>query len=184
MEAVLFLTDGFEEIEAITTLDILRRGGVDVASVSLTGGEDVTGSHGITVEADMMFDEIRGFMGNDTSDAMLILPGGPGVVDYAKHKPLMELLRRHNAANGRIAAICAAPVVLGELGILHDKTAVCYPALEGKLRAARLGETPTVTEGNITTSKAAGTTMHFALELVRILKGEEEATKVAASMLA
>jgi len=177
-EALLFLIDGFEEIEAITTLDVLRRGGVYAASVSLTGKRYVTGSHGITVLTDLIFDELK-----DVSHTMLILPGGPGVTGLFKHEILLELLRLHNSDGGKIAAICAAPTVLGELGILKDKTAVCYPAVEANLKAKKIGDTSTVTDGNITTSKSAGTTIDFALELVRIIKGTPEAAEVAAGML-
>jgi 4-methyl-5(b-hydroxyethyl)-thiazole monophosphate biosynthesis len=177
-EAILFLVNGFEEIEAITTLDILRRGDVNAISVSLTGRHEVTGSHEITVKADMIFDELR-----DPSGAMLILPGGPGRALLEKHELLLELLKMHYADGGHIAAICGAPSILGKLGLLHNKTAVCYPGLENTLNAAKTGQCSTVTDGNITTSKAAGTTIDFALELLRIIKGDLTAAKVADEIL-
>ncbi|MCL1883387.1 MAG: DJ-1/PfpI family protein [Defluviitaleaceae bacterium] len=177
-EAILFLTDGFEEIEAITTLDILRRGGVSAISVSLTGNREVTGSHEIIVKADMLFNEL-----NDTKGAMLILPGGPGVSNMHKHELLLELLRIHNAEGGRIAAICAAPTVLGKLGVLLDKTAVCYPTLTEKLNSAKVGQVSTITDGNITTSKGPASSTDFALEILRIIKGDTDAAKVAEAML-
>lgn len=178
-KAILFLTDGFEEIEALATLNILRRGGVNVVSVSLTGKREVTGSHEITVMADLIFDQL-----DDPAGAMLILPGGSGTANYKKHELLLKLLRMHNSNGRHIAAICAAPTVLGMLGFLSDKTAVCYPALESQLFSAKLGQCSTITDENITTSKAAGTTFEFALELLRIIKGEREAAKVAEEILA
>lgn len=178
-EAIIFLIDGFEEIEAITTLDILRRAEVSAVSVSLTGRRDITGAHGIIVQADLLFDELH-----STKNTMLILPGGgPGTAALHKHEILHELLRLHHHDGEKIAAICAAPTILGELGILSDKTAVCYPSVKDNLKAARHGETSTITDGNITTSKSAGTTPDFALELVRIIKGDQEAAKVAEGML-
>lgn len=177
-EAILFLPDGFEEIEAIATLDILRRGGVNVVSVSLTGEKIVMGSRKIPVVADMVFDAME-----YTSCAMLILPGGPGTPNYKKHERLIEVLKIHNSQGGRIAAICAAPTVLGELGFLSDKTAVCYPGMEAQLKAEKIGQSVTVTDGSITTSKSAGTTFSFALELLRILKGDQEVANVAESNL-
>ncbi|MCL1864118.1 MAG: DJ-1/PfpI family protein [Defluviitaleaceae bacterium] len=177
-EAILFLVDGFEEIEAVAVLDILRRGGVKTASVSLTGKHDVIGSHLILVKADMILDELQ-----DNHGAMLILPGGPGTSKLKKHELLLEMLRNHYAHGGKFAAICAAPTVFGELGFLKDKTAVCYPTMEGRLQAAHIGITTTVTDENITTSKGPGTSIEFALELVRIIKGGSEAAKVADGML-
>jgi 4-methyl-5(b-hydroxyethyl)-thiazole monophosphate biosynthesis len=136
------------------------------------------GSHYITVKADMIFDQLK-----DTHGAMLILPGGPGVANLKEHELLLELLRLHYNDGGKIAAICSAPTVLGMLGFLADKTAVCFPSVEGQLEAANIGETSTVTFGEITTSKGPATTIEFAMELVRILKGGSEAAKVADAML-
>jgi len=178
-EAIIFLIEGFEEIEAITTLDILRRGGVNAVSVSLTGEHVVKGSRNISVTADLIFDEL-----DDPSYAMLILPGGPGTANYKNHELLLELLRIHNSKGYRIAAICAAPTIFGMLGFLSDKTAVCYPSLESQLNAAKISQAPTFTDGNITTSKGPATSIGFALELVRIIKGEPEAAGVAEAILA
>lgn len=177
-EAILFLTDGFEEIEAIATLDVLRRGGVNAVSVSVTGKHEVTGRCGIKVVADLIFDQM-----DDPAGAMLILPGGPGTENFKTHELLLELLRMHNADGGKIAAICAAPTVLGMLGLLSGKTAVCYPAMENQLFAAKIGQTSTVTDGNITTSKGPATSVDFALELLRIIKGDSKAAMVAEGML-
>jgi len=172
-EAALFLMDGFEEIEAVTPLDILRRSGIDVVSVSLTDELEVVGAHGICIEADLMFDELK-----NVENTTLILPGGPGVVNYKGHEGLHEMLIKHNNRGGRIAAICAAPTVLGSLGILKDKRAVCHPSKENELNAKEIVWQSVVTDGNITTSLAAGTSMAFAVELVKLLKGEAAADEV------
>jgi len=177
-EAIIFLTTDFEEIEAITTLDILRRGGVNTASVSLTGEYVVKGSHDISVTADFLFEEIQ-----DCSGAMLILPGGPGTANYKNHEPLLELLKKHNANGNKLAAICAAPTIFGMLGFLSEKTAVCYPSKEEQLHAAKISQAAVITDGNITTSKGAATSADFALELVRIIKGDPKAASVASAML-
>jgi 4-methyl-5(b-hydroxyethyl)-thiazole monophosphate biosynthesis len=177
-EAVIFLTDGFEEIEAVATIDILRRGAVKTASVSLTGKKEVLGSRGVVVRADLILDGLH-----DLSGAVLILPGGPGVANLKKHELLLELLRIHNNEGGKIAAICAAPTILGMLGFLSDKTAVCYPSMENQLNAAEISSATTVTDKNITTSKGPATSIEFALEILRIIKGDLEAAKVAEGML-
>jgi len=173
MEARVFLTNGFEEIEAITVIDILRRGGVKTASVSLTGKHNVTGSRDITVKADMLFD------GAYFDEKMImILPGGPGTANYKTHNGLLLLLRVHHSKGGKIGAICAAPTVLGMLGILADKLAVCYPTCEGELGAAKIAPATTITDGNITTSKSPASSTEFALELLRVIKGSEIANSV------
>ena len=177
-EAFIFLTDGFEEIEAITVLDILRRGGVKIASVSITASRNVTGSHEICVQADLLFENLSG-----TDGAMLILPGGPGTANYKKHEPLLDLLRRHNENGGKFAAICAAPTVLGMLGILADRVAVCYPALRDDLGAAHFGQASTITDANVTTSKGPATSIDFALEILRIIKDDRKAADIAEAML-
>ena len=177
-EAIVFLTDGFEEIEAIATLDILRRGGVNAASVSLTGEKIVTGARGIAITADLIFDDLT------TVDfAMLILPGGPGTQNYKKHEILLELLRIHHSKGYPLAAICAAPTIFGMLGLLKDKAAVCYPTLESELGAREISPLTTITDGNITTSRSPGTSIEFALEIVRTIKGSPEAAKVAEGLL-
>lgn len=177
-EAVVFLIEGFEEIEAITTIDILRRAGIKTASVSLTGKYEVFGSRSITVMADKIFDDLK-----DVKGTMLILPGGPGTANYKKHEILLELLKMHNNNGEHIAAICAAPTILGMLGLLKDKTAVCYPSLEAELNAKEIGMASVVTDGNITTSRGPATSTDFALEIVRIIKGLESAGAVAEALL-
>jgi 4-methyl-5(b-hydroxyethyl)-thiazole monophosphate biosynthesis len=176
-EAIVFLTEGFEEIEAVAVIDILRRGEVKTASVSLTGKIEVKGSHDITIKADMLFEDL-----DITADATLILAGGPGTANYKSHTGLLELLKRHDSQGGKTAAICAAPTVLGMLGLLADKTAVCYPTLESQLGAAKIGKGTTVTDGNITTSKCPASSIEFGLEVLRTIKGGPKAAKIAEGM--
>jgi len=191
MEKVfIFLTTGFEEIEALATIDILRRGGVNIQSVSLTGDRTVTGSRQIPVIADCLFEEV------DYADAqMLILPGGPGTSKMNEHEGLKQeiLVFAHQgkllaaicaAHQGKLlAAICAAPMVFGSLGLLHNKKATCYPGYEKYLTGAHITGTPVVVDGNITTGRAAGYTFDFALELLSQLKGKEVAEEVAGKIL-
>ena len=179
-KALIFLTEGFEETEALTTVDLLRRGGVDVTMVSL--GEDilVTGSRNITVTADCLFGTIRNPMKYD----MLILPGGPGHSHYMKHEELRALLQSYNQYKKHLAAICAAPVILAQLGLLEGKKAVCYPGMEAGLAGAVYTDAPVIADGNITTAKGAGASVHFALELIKILQGVDKRNQVAENFIA
>ena len=167
----VFLAEGFEEIEALTVVDILRRDNILTETVSITKSKEVTGSHMITVKADRTIDEI------DTKDAaMLILPGGmPGTVNLKDCDKLVNMLKEFNNTNRHIAAICAAPTVFGELGFLEGKTATCYPGMEKQLLGAKLSTNEVVTDGNITTSRGMGTAIAFALEIIKIIDSETEA---------
>ena len=167
----VFLADGFEEIEALTVVDILRRDNILTETVSITDNKQVTGAHMITVIADRTISEIK------TSEAaLLVLPGGmPGTLNLKECAKLTEMLTEFNSTNRRIAAICAAPTVLGELGMLEGKKAVCYPGMEDKLKGAIVSADEVVTDGNITTSRGMGTAIPFALELIRIFDSETEA---------
>jgi len=175
-KVALFLTDGFEETEALSTVDILRRGEVDVTTVALTDRGMVKGKHGIQVWADTLFVDLQG----DAYD-MLVIPGG--TLEYTKHEGLLDLVRRYDKEKKYLAAICASPAVFGAAGILHGRRAVCYPGLESHLTGAIIGENIVETDGHITTSKGPATTMFFALALVEILKGSEISQKVAEAFL-
>jgi len=172
----IFLETGFEEIEALATIDILRRGGVSIRSVSLTGEKVVTGGHQISVLADDLFEEI-----NFSEAQMLILPGG--TVKINEHAGLKQAVRAFAQQGKLIAAICAAPMVLGELGLLNNKEATCYPGFEKYLVGSRLSKATVVTDGNITTGMAAGYTIEFALELLSRLKGKEVANDIKHQIL-
>jgi len=172
---LIFLTTGFEEIEALATIDILRRGGVNIQSVSLTGGRTVAGKHDISVVADCLFEEV-GF-----ADAeMLILPGG--TVKINEHEGLKREILAFAAQGKPLAAICAAPMVFGGLGLLQNKKATCYAGFEKYLTGALIDDAPVVVDGNITTGRAAACTFDFALELLSQLKGKEVAEDVARKM--
>ena len=139
----IFLADGFEEIEALAPVDILRRAEVDVKMVSINDKLEVTGSHGIAVHADVLLKEV-----SEKAD-MLILPGGmPGTLNLQKCQPLCDMLKK---ADGYVAAICAAPSVLGGLGLLKGKKATCYPGFEDKLEGAECVCDPVVVSGKTIT---------------------------------
>jgi len=167
----IFLADGFEETEAITTVDILRRGRVSVTMVSISDSLHVRGRNHIEVAADVMWKEADSEI--ESAD-MLILPGGqPGVTYLARHKGLKKALEKAAKDGKKLAAICAGPVVLGQLGLLEGKEATCYPGLESDLTGAKLNpEDEVVTDGNVTTSRGVGTACAFALKLVEILEGK------------
>lgn len=166
----LFLDHGFEEIEAITTIDLLRRAGVELTTISMTGTLTVNGAHKITVLADALFED------TDFSDAnMLILPGG-GIM-LGEHDNLCQLLLKHNDENKLIAAICAAPSVLGKLGILDGKQATCYPGFETYLAESYVGGL-VVESKNIITAKGPGLTADFAFCIIERLCGQEVADDV------
>lgn len=176
----LFLADGFEEIEAISVVDILRRAGMQIETVSVTESLQVTGSHNVMVTADLLFAD------TDFSDALwLILPGGmPGATNLSKHSQLTRLLTYHNNANGKIAAICASPaVVLAPLGILDGKNAICYPGFEKMMTNVKLDYKPVVTDGTLITANGPAAAMQFALSIVANTLGDDKAREIAEGLL-
>ena len=175
----IFLAEGFEDVEALTTVDLLRRAGVDIQTVSITDDRTVTTSHGVTLCTDLTFAEM-----NAQEADMLILPGGmPGTKYLGNCEPLTKLLKDFCAAGGRIAAICAAPTVFGKLGLLREKKATCYPGMEDQLNCGEWLQDSVVTDGNITTSRGVGTAIPFALELITLLVSKEKAEQIAASIV-
>lgn len=175
----VFLAEGFEEIEALTPVDVLRRAGLDVRTVSVGVDRSVRGAHGITVEADILFGE------TDYSDAsMLILPGGmPGTTHLREFEPLCRLLVSAHERGVQLAAICAAPMVLGELGLLRGREAICYPGFEDRLIGAELSDKKVVVDGDILTAAGMGVALDFALEAVRMHLGGGIASRIAASVI-
>lgn len=174
----LFLAEGFEEIEALTVVDLLRRAELEVQTVSIKTDRLVTGAHKIPVVADLMFDEITA----DNIEA-LILPGGtPGTTNLGKHKGLQTLLQKQHEAKGFIGAICAAPSILGDLGILEGRQAVCYPGFESRLKGATIADDKVVRDGHVVTSKAAGTAIDFSLKLIKHLKSKEDSLNIKRSI--
>ena len=182
-KAYIFLATGFEEIEAVSVIDVLRRAGVGIVAVAIPEEPDecwVEGAHGISMFGDNVFEE------TDFSDGdMLILPGGqPGTNNLNAHKKLKKLIQTYYFQKKHIAAICAAPSILGEMGLLNGKRAVCYPGYENHLIGAEIAENErVVVADNIITSKGPGTAIEFALKLVEILAGQEMAEKLRNGMI-
>ncbi len=175
----LFLANGFEEVEALTPLDYLRRcEDVKVKSVSIEG-RLVTGAHKITVMADLLLDEV------DLEEAeMIILPGGmPGTLHLEQCERLQKIIDQCAAKNIFIGAICAAPSILGHKGLLEGKTATCYIGFDTQLSGAKYTGAPVERDGNIITARGAGVANQFAFELIKALRGEEKANAVQAAVL-
>jgi len=170
----VFLADGFEEIEGLTVVDILRRAGVDTQMVSITEKRMVTGSHAISVQADICLREA-----DFSATELLVLPGGmPGTLHLGECQMLTELLVQFSESGKKVAAICAAPSVLGDLGILKGKKAVCYPGFEKRLSGAEVVYDKVAEDGNVTTSRGMGTAIPFALSLVSQLVSEKKAQEL------
>ncbi|MDK2799372.1 MAG: protein deglycase [Clostridiales bacterium] len=173
----IFLADGFEEIEAITVIDVLRRAGIELKTVSIQN-EMVTGAHHIPVKADCFIDSIKA----ENMD-MLILPGGmPGTTNLEQNEKVQELLKYAVDHNKWIAAICAAPMILGNKGYLKNVQSICYPGFEKYLKGAVIQDNRVNVSGKFITSKGPGTAAEFAFAIVSILKGEELANKLQQTM--
>lgn len=158
----IFLASGFEIVEALAVVDMLRRANLPITTVSMNGIWDVESSHRITVKADALFEELS------YSDAeFLILPGGmPGTKNLRNHDELCNLLKEHAAAGKNLAAICAAPSVLGELGLLEGYDACCYPGFEDKLSGANVKQDSVVVSKNIITARGMGCAVDFGAAIV------------------
>ena len=178
----VLLADGFEEIEALTPIDTLRRAGCEVVSVGITG-KTATGSHGISVICDAGPDEAEKIL-NDNKIEMLILPGGmPGTKNLDGSELTDLFINSVSESGGYLAAICAAPMVIGKRGFLESKKGTCYPGFEKYLHGAAVSEERVVLDGNVITSRGPGTALEFSLELLRILKGNDVCGEVRAAML-
>lgn len=178
-KVLLFLADGFEEIEALDTVDVLRRAGVQVTTVSINPTEMVIGAHSIPVVADVLFADCT------LAEAdMLVLPGGmPGAANLDAHEGLRAAISAHAEAGKWLASICAAPMVYGHMGLLNGKKATCYPGYEGELAGATYTATPVEKDGNIITGKGPAVVLPFAYALAEVLVGEEVVAQVKAGML-
>lgn len=178
-KAFVFLATGFEETEATGTIDILRRGGIETTVVSITGNRQVAGAHGLQLVADKLFAEA------DFAEAdALILPGGmPGSSNLDACAPLKGLLTKHYNEGKLVAAICAAPLVLGGLGFLQGRRATCYPGFEPQLTGATITGEHAVIDGNVLTGKGPGLVFDFALAIVKVLQGKPIAEEVAGGLL-
>ena len=175
MVNVLF-ANGFEEVEAFTVVDMLRRAGITVKMISINEDLFVTGSHNITVKCDELLETA------EILDAV-VLPGGiPGVPNLEKNIKAVELVKKHYYNDKLVAAICAAPTLLGRTGILSDKKAVCYPDLMDTLVCKEKVNQKVVEDGNVITSQSAGTAMEFAFAIIKYLKDENIAENVKKSI--
>ena len=175
----VFLAEGFEEIEGLTVVDLLRRAKIDTEMVSVMEGRQITGSHGIKVTADSMFADV------DFADAdVLVLPGGmPGTLNLEANELLMSQVDAFYAQGKLLAAICAAPQVFGAQGVLEGKKATIYPSMEGCLKGAEPQDEIVVVDVKIITSMGPATAMPFALKLIEVLKGAEASEAVASGLL-
>ena len=164
----IFLSDGCEEIEALTVVDTLRRTGLDITMISINESTSVTGSHGIPFIADTTFENVN----FDEYDA-IVLPGGmPGTIHLGEHEGVVSIVKDFFAKGNLVCAICAAPSVLGAAGILQGRHATCHPGFEEKLTGAITSTDPVVTHGNVITSRGMGTSIDFALAIVKYLKND------------
>ena len=179
MAIAVFFAEGFEEIEALTVVDLTRRAGIETKMISVTGERRVTGSHGIEVTMDGVLEET-----DFQQLEMLVLPGGmPGTLNLKACEPLMEQIRAFEEQGKYIAAICAAPTVFGALGLLKERKACCYPGMEEQLQAAKVAEDACVVSDKVITSRGMGTAMDFGLKIVEILKSNKEARDLSRAVV-
>ena len=174
-----FLAQGFEEAEAVVPIDMARRAGIEVDTVSIDGGYEVTGSHGITVKADKLMKDI-----DSASYDMLMLPGGmPGTVNLENCTELAEMLKEAHKAGKYLAAICAAPRILGDLGLLEGERATVYPGNEEHLKGAEYdAEAAAVTSGRVITARGMGCAVEFGGEIVSALTDSDTAEGILKSI--
>lgn len=179
VKGYVFFAEGFEEVEALTVVDLMRRAEIKVDMVSITGERTVTGAHGIAVKMDALLEEIA----IEEAEA-LILPGGmPGTRNLQKCEPLVSSLVAANKEGKLICAICAAPLVLGQNQILAEKKACCYPGFEEELLQADVSYEPVCHDGNVITSRGMGTAIAFASEIIATLMDAEKAKAIEKGIL-
>ncbi len=175
-KALVILAEGFEEMEAIGPIDLMRRAGVEVTIASQTGNLQVTGRGKIILQADCALEEV---IENDYD--LIVLPGGPGHTRLRLDRKVIERLRRQEASGRLIGAICAAPAVLFEAGLLEDRSYTAHFSVENELTRMQTDK-PVVTDNRVVTSRGAGTATEFALELVKLLKSPKKAEEIARSI--
>lgn len=175
----VFMADGCEEIEALTVVDIARRAGIEVAMISISGEKQVKGAHGINFHADIPAE----YMDFDMLDG-IVLPGGmPGTLNLGANKYVLQTIIDFACKGKLVSAICAAPSVLGEAGLLKGKKATSYPGFEEKLVGADLCTEPVVVDGNIITSRGMGTAIPFALAIVEYMLDVTTANELSKSII-
>jgi len=175
--ALIILTDGVEEVEAITVIDLLRRAEIDVTTASIAE-DKVTGSHNITFFADAKIDDVK-----NTDFDIVILPGGPGTKHLRESEAVLDIVKRQNENGKYVAAICAAPTVLNKAGIMTGKSMTSHPSEEQTFVNSNYFYKNVVVDGNIITSRAAGTALDFSIKLIEILVGKNKAAEVAGKIL-
>ena len=175
----IFFAEGYEEIEALTVVDMCRRAGIQIDMVSVTDAEYVTGAHGISVRMD------KGLKEYDFADVdMIVLPGGwPGTPNLEEATKLMYNVDAFAKDGKYVAAICAAPSILGHLGLLNGKTACCYPGFEEELTGATVTYNPCEVDGNIITARGMGCAIAFSKEIIRVFMGDEKAEEVVEKII-
>jgi 4-methyl-5(b-hydroxyethyl)-thiazole monophosphate biosynthesis len=179
MKVLVFLADGFEEIEGLTVVDLLRRAKIDTTTVSIMDQKQIMGAHEIPVIADVMFDEIK----EEKAD-MVVLPGGmPGTLNLKAHKGVEAMILSNYNEDRYIAAICAAPSVFAQLGLLDGKTATSYPGFEEVLEKSNYVYDKVAVDGKIITSRGLGTAIEFAAKIIEILKDKKTAEEVLESII-
>lgn len=179
----VFLADGFEEIEALCPVDLMRRADIEVTTVSINKTTTVVGGHNIVVEADTTAKALMRDAHAADKLECVVLPGGmPGAANLDADETVNKYISIASVTGAYIAAICAAPTILGRRGMLDGREAVCYPGFESKLTGARLSGKKVVCDGNIITAIAMGAATEFGLELIRVLRGLNEANKVKESI--
>jgi protein deglycase len=170
MKVLVPLAEGFEEIEAVTIIDVLRRAEIEVVTAGV-GGKSVKGSHDIVVTAEYEISEIV-----ESDFGAVILPGGmPGSAHLREDSKIISIIRKVDERKGIVAALCAAPIVLAEAGLLAERKVTCFPGFEKELHGADYKEEPVMVDGNIITGKGPGCAIPFALKLVEIMSGKETA---------
>ncbi len=179
-EVLLFLAEGFEEIEVNTPICYLRHSGISLQTVSVTGNKLVTGAHGVPVVADILFEEV-----SLMDVRMLILPGGvPGALNLSRHQGLNEMVSGFMQQGKAVAAICAGPLVLGSLGLLQGKNIVCYPGFESYMHGANvIKDQSAVVDGNLITANGPAAAMLFSFHILKMLRNEAEARSMADGMM-
>lgn len=180
----LFLAEGFEEVEALTPVDFLRRAGVELVTVGI-GASSVKGAHGITVTADITESEALASLARGERADAVILPGGmPGTLNLEASGTVSRFIDEAQRSGAVIAAICAAPSILGKLGLLKGRRAVCYPGFEDALEGAEIADEGVVRDGRYICARAAGSAVPFALEIIKAIKGKDAAETVRRSVIA
>lgn len=178
-KAIILLAEGFEEIEALTCVDVLRRGEVDCRICSISSKEDVKGAHGVVVKAEILLQNI-----NEDEYEAIILPGGmPGAVNLRDNEKVIEIVKKFDRENKIIAAICAAPIVLKKAGIIYNRKVTSYPGFEEELQAYNYSEEIVVQEANLITSRGPATAPYFALKVLENLSGTESVENLKKDML-